>query len=418
MILLQDHIDYLFQIKHTRFSYLTPQDNLFYLDTDLEHELSQLQTKYRLKLNEINEKIEQITEAKLHAERMRVLLETLEKTLQSSEIQLNELIQQRADDNDSLFSNFNQIFEQIEQIQTQLKQSSKILHQIANETYQTKLDSLRSIVNDEYLHFNRLATEHKFYQQLQNNYHELNEQINECIVAIVEYTDNRSRMLTPELDKQRASIDQFVQLNLYQKQIHEQLNLIDQYPKSTSKYLDDRFKQIRNDFCLLKDDIESIVEKENQTIAVQMQLDRIIERFENEFRNQPNWTANLTLDSFDIYEKAVRVYFQTFQQLKNDFEQTIERFDDQGLNRQYANRLNTIDEQFETIKKQIESQIEHLRKGLDEEKVFRKKLSDLIEDLNQCETQLNNRISMKQHQIKQNLQVISIVLLIFNYLFN
>ena len=100
--------------------------------------------------------------------------------------------------------------------------------------------------------------------------------------------------------------------------------------------------------------------------------------------------------------------------MKNDFEQTIERFDDQGLNRQYANRLNTIDEQFQTIKKQIENQIEHLRKGLDEEKVFRKKLSDLIEDLNQCETQLNNRISMKQYQIKQNLQVISIVLMIFN----
>ncbi|CAF3430927.1 unnamed protein product, partial [Rotaria sp. Silwood2] len=78
LILLQDHIDYLLQIKSTRFSILTPNDNLFFFDTNIEYDLSQLQINYRLKLNEINQEIEQLTENKLKSERLKLIIKSIE----------------------------------------------------------------------------------------------------------------------------------------------------------------------------------------------------------------------------------------------------------------------------------------------------------------------------------------------------
>ena len=52
------------------------------------------------------------------------------------------------------------------------------------------------------------------------NYNELNEQINECIVNILQHVDNRSRLISPELE-QHSSTDQFVQLNIYRLKLPE-----------------------------------------------------------------------------------------------------------------------------------------------------------------------------------------------------
>ncbi|CAF4027138.1 unnamed protein product, partial [Rotaria sp. Silwood1] len=72
LILLEDHIDYLLRIKSTCFSILTSNDNLFYLDKNIEYDLLQLQTNYRLKLNDINQEIEQLIENKLKSERLKL----------------------------------------------------------------------------------------------------------------------------------------------------------------------------------------------------------------------------------------------------------------------------------------------------------------------------------------------------------
>jgi len=389
---------------------VTSNDNLFYLDTIIEHDLSQLQTNYRLKLNEINQEIEQMTENKLKSERLKLIIKSIENNLNLQEENLQNIIHQRKLDNQSTFDNLLELFQQIEQIQIQLKESSKNLNQISNEKsieqLKIKLESLRSIANDEYIHFNRLINEYKLLNQMITNYTELNEQINECIVNILQYADNRSRMITPELE-QRSPTDQLVQLNIYQIQVQEQLAILEHHSPITSKFIEGRIGQLCEDILSLKDEIESILEKENETTSTQMKIDRLIETLQNEFDRQPTFSSILTIDTFETYEKLSNNYFQLIHHLENELENIIEQFQDTGLHRQYKTRLNQIKERIEQIEFNIKKHIEHLRQGLSKQNLLQNIIHIIVEDLNDCENQLINRITMKEYQLEQKLQVLS-----------
>jgi len=410
LILLQDHIDYLLQLKLTRFSILTPNDNLFFLDASIIHDLSQLQTDYHLKLNEINQKIEQITENKLKAERLKLIIKSIEDNLNLQEENLKNISHQRQLDDRSTFENLFQLSQQIEQIQIQLKETSKTLNQISNgnsiEQIKIKFESLRSFANDEYIHVNRLMNEYKLLNQMLTNYNELNEQINECIVNILQYADNRSRMMTPEFER-RSPTDQLVQLNIYQIQIQEQLAVVEHHIPITSKFIEEGIGQLREDILSLKDEIESILEKENETTSIQMKVDRLIETLHNEFDRQPTFSSILTIDTFETYEKLSNNYIQSIHNLENELEKTIEQFQDTGLLRQNNTRLNEIKERIQQIEFNIKKHIEHLRQGLSEQNLLQNKTYTIVEDLNDCENQLTNRITMKEEQLEQRLQVLS-----------
>ena len=396
------------EIKLTRFSILTPTDNLFFLDANIEHDLSQLQTNYQLKLSEIAQKIERMTEEKLKSERIKLLLQTLEDNLNTQQKHLQEITHQRQQDNESTFTNLSHLSQQIDQIQNQLKDSTKKLNQLAHETstesLQTQLESLRATANDEYIHFNRLINEYKLLNQMTNNYQELNEQINECIVNILQYADNRSRLISPEL-QQRSGMDQLVQLNIYQIQIREQLSSVDQQNSSTSKYLQEQFNQLREDILSLKDEIESILEKENETTSIQMKVDRLSETLQNQFDRQPTFTSILTPDTFENYEQLSTNYLQSLYQIESELEQTIEQFPDSGLLRQYNTKFNTLKEREEQIGMDLKKHLEHLRQGLNEQNQLQHQLQTIVEDLNDCENQLTNTKTMKEYQLEQKLQV-------------
>lgn len=408
LILLQDHIDYLLRIKSTRFSMVTSNDNLFYLDTNIEHDLSQLQINYRLKLDEINEKIEQITENKLKSDRLNLLIKSLEDSLKLQEENLHDISSKRQLDNEITFENLLKFFQQIEQIQIELKELSKNFNQFTNpnsiEHLKIKFESLRSIANDEYIHFNRLLNEFKSLNQMVMDYNELNEQINECIVNILQHADSRSRMITPEFD-QRSSTDEIVQLNIYRIQVQEQLAIVQHHNPVTSKFIEKRIEQLREDIISLKEEIESILEKETETTSTQMKADRLIETLQNEFDRQPTSSSILTLDTFETYEKSSNNYFQSIHQLENELEKTIEQFQDAGLIRQYTGRLIEIQERSKQIELNIRKHIEHLRQGLSEQNILQNKIHTIIEDLNTCENELTNQLTTKEYQIEQKLQV-------------
>ncbi len=378
------------------------------MDANIEHDLSHLQTNYHLKLTEINQKIERLTESKLKSERLKLIVQSIEENLNTQESNLQKISQQRQRDDQSTFENLTQLFQQIEQIQLQLKETSKNLNQISNEisieSLKTKLESLRSISNDEYIHLNRLNNEYKLLNQMITNYNELNEQINECIVNILQYADNRSRLITPELDH-RSPIDQLVQLNIYQIQIQEQLTIAEHHGATTSKYIEGRIEELRKDILSLKDEIESILEKENETASIQMKVDRLIETLENEFDRQPTFSSILTIDTFESYERLSKNYLQSFHQLETELENTIEQFQDTGLLRQYNSRLNSIKERFQPIEINLNKQVEHLRQGLNKQNLFQNQIRTIVDDLNHCENQLKNRQTMKEYQLQQKLQV-------------
>lgn len=378
------------------------------MDTNIEQDLSQLQNNYRLKLNEINQEIEQITENKLKSERIKLILKSIEDNLNLQEENLQKITHQRQLDNESTFENLLQLFQQIEQIQNQLKESSKTFNQISNESsieqLKIKLESLRSIANDEYIHFNRLINEHKLLNQMTTNYNELNEQINECIINILQYADNRSRLITPELD-QRSPTGQLVQLNIYQIQIQEQLAVVEHHSLITSKFIEGRIDQLREDILTLKDEIESILEKENETTSIQIKADRLIETLQNEFDRQPTFSSILTPDTFETYEKLSNNYLQSTHHLENELEKTIEQFQDTGLLRQYNTRLNQTKEHVEQVEINLKKHLEHLRQGLAEQNLLQNQIHTIVEDLNDCENQLTNRITMTEYQLEQKLQV-------------
>lgn len=378
------------------------------MDTNIEYDLSQLQTNYHLKLTEINQKIERLMENKLKSERLKLIVQSIEKNLITQKTNLKKISDQRQLDNQLTFENLTELFQQIEQIQIQLKESSKNLNQISNdisiESLKTKFESLRSIANDEYIHLNRLNNEYKLLNQMTTNYNELNEQINECIVNILQYADNRSRLITPELDHP-SPIDQLVQLNIYQIQIQEQLTIVEHHGSITSKYIEERIEQLRDDILLLKDEIESILDKENETASIQMKVDRLIETLENEFNRQPTFSSILTIDTFESYERLSKNYLQSIHQREIELENTIEQFQDGGLLRQYNSRLNSIKERSQPIEINLNKHIEHLRQGLTEQNLLQNQIHTIVDDLNNCENQFKNRQTMKVYQLEQKLQV-------------
>lgn len=404
MILLQDHIDYLLRIKSTRFSISTPTDNLFFLDTNIDHDLSQLQINYRLKLNEINQQIEHISENKFKSDRLKMMLKTLEDNLNSQENNLQKISHQRQLDNEFTFENITKSFQQIEQIQNELKESSKTINQFSIEQLKPKFDRLQSISNEEYIHYNRLINEYKSLNQITMSYNELNEQINECIMNIAQYVDNRSRMVSPELVK-RSPTDQLVQLKMYSIQIQEQLDIVEHNKTVTSRFIEQRIEELRQDINSLKDEIESILVKEYETSSIQTKVDRIIEKLQNEFDRHPTFSSILTSDTFETYGRLSNNYIQSLHHLENELEIAIEEFQDHGLLRQHKNRLDQIKEQIEQIELDTKTYIDHLRQGLSEDNIFQHKLHTIIEDLNNCESQLTNTITVKEFELKQKLQV-------------
>jgi len=274
LILLQNDIDYLLRIKSSRFSISTPTDNLFFLDTNIEHDLSQLQLNYHRKLNEINQEIEQITENQFKSERLKMIIKSIEDNLNSQENHLKKISHQRQLDNEFTFENLSQLIQQIEQIQNELNESSKTINQLSIEHLKIKLENLQTISNDEYIHFNRLINEYKSLNQIKTNYNELSQQINQCIVSITQYVDNRSRMITPELE-QRSPTDQLVQLNIYQIQVQEQLAILEHHSPITSKFIEGRIGQLCEDILSLKDEIESILEKEKYQLDIYADADKM-----------------------------------------------------------------------------------------------------------------------------------------------
>ncbi|CAF4152013.1 unnamed protein product, partial [Rotaria sp. Silwood1] len=100
----------------------------FYLDNNIEYDLLQLQTNYRLKLNDINQEIEQLIENKLKSERLKLFIKSIEDNLNLHEENLNNISYQRKLDNESTFDNILKIFQQIEQIQIELKELLKNLN--------------------------------------------------------------------------------------------------------------------------------------------------------------------------------------------------------------------------------------------------------------------------------------------------
>jgi chromosome segregation ATPase len=406
LILLQNDIDYLLRIKSSRFSISTPTDNLFFLDTNIEHDLSQLQLNYHRKLNEINQEIEQITENQFKSERLKMIIKSIEDNLNSQENHLKKISHQRQLDNEFTFENLSQLIQQIEQIQNELNESSKTIHQLSIEHLKIKLENLQTISNDEYIHFNRLINEYKSLNQIKTNYNELSQQINQCIVSITQYVDNRSRMISPELQL-RSPTDQLVQLNIYRIQIQEQLDTVEHHKTVTSKFIEERIGQLRHNIVSLKNEIESILVQENETTSIQIKVDRLIENLQNEFDRQPIFSSILTPETLETYERLAIHYFQSLHHLENELIKTIEQFQDTGLLRQYKNRLNQIEEQIKQIEFNIKNHSGHLRQGLSKKNILQHKLLAIIEDLDNCESQLTNTIIMKEYQVKQKLQVFS-----------
>ena len=408
LLLLQDHIDHLFSIKNTHFSLSTSSENLFYLDTKIDQDLAQLQSNSRLKLREIHQQIEHINEQNLKAQRLKLMLKAIDDNLQSQQTRLTAISRRRQEDNQSTFEHVGQLFREIEQIQTALKESSKTLnplsHEPSSEPLRVLLERLRSMANDEYIQLNRFNTEYKSLNQSSQNYKELSEQINESIVSVLQYVDDRSRLLTPEFER-RAPTDQFVQLNIYRRQIQEQLTLIDHHGTVTSKFITRGWEQLRGDLVGLQDEIESILEKENQTASIQMKVEQSIETIQHDFDRRPIFASALTTDSFNAYQIASTTYFQSLDRLFDDVERTTEQFQDTGLRRQYNSRLTQLKERLDQMKLHSKTNVEHLQQGLAEQKQLQSKLQSIVSDLDDCEQQLANRLTLKEYQLQQKLRV-------------
>ena len=379
------------------------------MDTNIEYDLSQLQINYRLKLNEINQQIEQINENQLKSEQFNQIVKSIEDNLNLYEEHLDQISHQRQTDDESIFGNLSELYQQTEQIQIELKKLIKNLHQLSHdysiEHLKIRLEKLQTMANDEYIEFHRLINEYKLLNQMTTNYNELNEQVNECIVNILQHADNRSRMVTPELE-QRSPTDQLVQLNMYQIQVQEQLTIVERSNQVTSKFIRGRIDRLHKDLFSLKEEIDSILEKETKTTSMQMKVDSLIELLENEFDRQPAFSSLLTVDTLKSYEKLSNTYCQSIYYLENQFEKAIEQFHDSGLVRQYNNRLNPIKERIVQIESNIKEQMEHLQQGLVEQNMLQNKIQKIIDVLNHCENQLANRTSMKEYQIEQKFEVV------------
>jgi predicted nucleic acid-binding Zn-ribbon protein len=152
-------------------------------------------------------------------------------------------------------------------------------------------------------------------------------------------------------------------------------------------------------------EIDSILEKENETTSIRMKVERLFEILQNEFDRQPTFSSSLTTDTFDTYEKSSKIYLESIHRHENELEISIGQFHDTGLTRQYHNRLNQIKERINEIELNIKTLLKHLQQGLTEQNILQKKIHTIVEDLDDCERRLTDRMILKEYEVEQKLQV-------------
>ena len=392
LLLQQDHIDYLLRIKSTYFAIVNPHDNLFSLDSEIEHDLAQLQANYRTKLQKIGEKLELLTDEKLKSDRVQQILRTIEGNLDAHEKSLTDISQQRQSDDQSAVENSPDLLRQVEQIQMALKECAKHFHQLSNEPssepLKIKLDQLRALSNDECVHFNRYINEYKSLRQCLTNYNELHG----CVTR-------------SNLDQRSSTTDQLTQLNIYRLQVQEQLALNEHHSPVTSTFIARRLVQLHDDLLSLQNKIESMIENENTTRSIEMKIEQYLATLQNECDRPPFFSSILSPDTFEAYRKSSLDYLQSIRQVQTDLEQSIDQCQDTELKRRYLERSDERKERLAHAERDHQTRIGRLQQGLAEQTTLNEKLDRMVEELDRCERELANPTAMKEYQLEQILNV-------------
>jgi uncharacterized phage infection (PIP) family protein YhgE len=400
LIVLQDHIDYLQSMKSNHFSISTSNVHLFYLDTHIDHECSHLQSQIRSKLRDIDQTISELNDANLKDQRLQMIRRSIEEELNNYRTDLKEIVRRREIDNDDTFEQSTTSFSQIEQIQSKLKVCSKQLQQLvqhpSHESLTTEFEHLRSMINEEYIQWNRFTHEYKYLDQLTSTYRDLNEQINEYRVRCV-VNEQSSSVMTEH--------DQRPQLAVYHTQIREQLTIIEHHGTISSMFLTERINRLHSDLVLLYNELESIMDKELQRTSTQMHVEQAIESLENEFKRRPIFSSMLNVDTLNNYEKRCNDYYQTLNKRVHDLHDMIEQFVDVNYRRRYAEQWTQLNEHVQQSQCQYQLDIEHLQHGVDKYNTVQMQLRTIVDQLDECERQLTSRMIMKEVLLKQTLHV-------------
>ncbi|CAF4594798.1 unnamed protein product, partial [Didymodactylos carnosus] len=208
MIFLEDHIDYIMQAKH---NVDRPDDNnFFFVDTKIVHDLITLNTNYRSNLISLNQYVEHLNDIYNKYERLNMSLFKIENDLlieQKSLDNIHKIVEnQKNSDNNDLLSLTN-LRLQTEQIQINYQQLEKKLidyenihlqlqnlskdHQNNRQLFNyksliDKFDVLHKIIYqlrqstiNEQQNIEHFENDQKLINKLINTFNELNEQINE-----------------------------------------------------------------------------------------------------------------------------------------------------------------------------------------------------------------------------------------------
>ena len=257
---------------------------------------------------------------------------------------------------------------------------------------------MRQTANEELIHLNRLGQEWKLFNQTKKHYYQLKKEIEEYLrekfQAAIMMIDDVSR---------RESREQLIQLNLFHNRIEDEFNRVEHQERQfTSKYLEKSREELQDEMKEIKEKISLMIENENHSFSIQSQCENLIETIENEFDRRPIFSTILNEETLRNYRKISDEFYsnliEQFHRLKsllNKFTQKDNRYDQRTI---------LLDQRYEQMKTSHETNVEHLIESFEMEKRREEKISTIIEQLNQCEKDLNDRTSMKEIQLSKQIQ--------------
>ncbi|CAF1324261.1 unnamed protein product, partial [Didymodactylos carnosus] len=331
MIFLEDYIDYIMPAKHN----IDRRDdnNLFFVDTKIVHDLISLNTKYRSNLISLNQYVEHLNDAYNKYERLSMSLFKIENDLlieQKSLDNNHKIVEnQRNSDNNDLLSLTN-LRLQTEQIQINCQQLEKKL--IGYENIQLQLQNLSEDHQNNRQLFNCKSLIDKF------------DVLHKIVCQLRQSTINQEE--TYNIQRQRLTI---VQLTMLQQQQIQEYKLT----------INDHLKDQEN-----KDHQQKLIES-----------------------NVLN--ENIFQTKFEQYEKIFNNLWIQIEECKEELQKSIEQYNIKNHDNLKQREFLKLKQGIDQIRGIKEQKANYLRDGLKYYNYLRENMATLTQQINSCDEQMN-----------------------------
>lgn len=348
-------------------------DERFFVEKSFEENLFETRRKIRQKIGETKKKIFDVRSAL----RQNEIFENLSAEIGKRRTRLVEIGREISTDEESTRKNATNLIEEISQIESWKKNFVKFFSAEQFPTLKIELDKCSKFISDELILLKRVENEQLFLKKLAANAERFQKQIDEN--------------------------ENLRSLELVELEIDEEIRSIDEEKNVKSNFYRNSLKNLREQFLSMKNQIRSIVERQNRKLSLQTRLDEFLHKFNEKLRNRPNFERNFIELNFRQNENNFRQTFMQAEQILAEIRTTIDLFDDENLRKTNELRLNKAQEDFQRVNNEFQQKLELLRQVERQQTNFNHKIGQIVEQFHRIQLTSANFLQLNVEQIKVSL---------------